>query len=342
MDIQERVAFASLTTFAVGGSVRFLITAHSPEDIRNAYAFAKEKGLPALIIGGGSNILGDDGDIEAVFIRPSIQGRTFTDTDCVVGSGEVWDAVVQDASERGLWGIENLSGIPGTAGGAAVQNIGAYGCALSEVVSFVEVLDLATGAVRRLSNAECLFGYRTSIFKQKQNSFVILHIGFSLHKEGVPNISYRDLAVYFEGRKPALQEIRNAVLEIRSRKFPDTCIEGTAGSFFKNPILTEAQAKAIAEKYPDMPLFSMPETTGVKLPLAWILDKILHLRGAEEGLVRAYEEQPLVIVAKRGASARDVRAFAQSISERLQKISDISIEPEVCILRNATYTNTLS
>ena len=346
MEITEHADLGSHTTFKVGGTVRYLLTAESVEDIVEAVSFAEERQLPLVVVGGGANMLIDDGEAEGVFLIPKIVGTNVLTREegkgFVFSSGEAWDEVVEKTVAQKWWGFENLSGIPGTVGGAIVQNIGAYGAALSEHLLWVEAYDLQEKRGVRLQSDECAFEYRTSIFKEQTGRYVILRAGFLLTKEGVANLSYRDLSTHFEGREASLEEVREAVLAIRKRKFPDLSLEGTAGSFFKNPIVSETEASVLKAKYPLMPLFSMPETTGIKVPLAWILDHILSMRGFSIGPVRCFEEQPLVLVADRNAQAKDVRTLARFVQQQVEKETKIKILPEVCVMHGATMTNDVS
>lgn len=333
MVFEENIALAPLSTFSIGGRARFFARATSLEEIREALAFARERTLPLLVLGGGSNVLFDDGGWDGLVLKIEIGGIETEGNTVRVGAGVPWDVLVTYCVERGLWGIENLSAIPGTVGGAVVQNIGAYGAALSEMLCEARVLDTTSGDVRTLSNADCAFDYRDSVFKHRPE-LIVLEATSALSAEPEPNLSYRDLAERFGGRTPSLREIRDAVVEIRRNKFPDVSKEGTAGSFFKNPIVTRTQAQELKIRFPEMPLFDMPETDGVKVPLAWLLDKQLAMRGYAHGGARLFEKQPLVIAAARGTPATDVRALAQEVVEKARDAFGISLEPEVRVIEN--------
>jgi UDP-N-acetylmuramate dehydrogenase len=337
MDIKENVPLAPLTTFQIGGPARFLISAQSVEDITVGLKFAQEKALPVFILGGGSNLLVSDKGYDGLVIKielkeVKIEEGNSADTKVVVAAaGESWDALVERCVTEELWGMENLSGIPGTVGGAVVQNIGAYGAALSETLLWAEVLDTTSGEIKKVTNAECAFDYRDSVFKHHTN-YIVVRAAFLLSTLPKPNTSYKDLAKLFNDSSIDIQAVRSAVLAIRKEKFPDLGFEGTAGSFFKNPILNVNDAKALKEKYPDMPLFDMPETAGVKVPLAWLLDHALALKGEKHGGARLFEKQPLVIAAKRNTSSADVQALAEKIQKEIKEKIHIAIEPEVKII----------
>ena len=346
MKLEEMVSFQSVTTFGVGGLARFVLSGEGEGSVKEAISFSKDKRIPLIVLGGGSNMLGDDGVSDAVFFKvTSIGVDHLNNEDEIILSayaGERWDDVVSYAVGSGFFGFENLSGIPGNVGGALVQNIGAYGSALSDTVVAVEVFDTQEGIVRTLTKEECLFGYRTSLFKMHPERFVILRGVFRLKITGAVHTAYKDLYEVFGDRKPGLLEMRDAILSIRARKFPDTSKEGTAGSFFKNPIVTEAQAQALKARFPDVPLFSVPEEVGVKVPLAWFLDHVMQLRGFTQGNVRCFESQPLVLVAKKEAKASEVRAFAALIQKRVLDEIGLSITPEVSVVNRNILTSSLT
>jgi len=331
MEIKENIPLAPLTTFKIGGPASYFVRVSSQEELEEAIVFAKAKSLPKLILGGGSNVLLPDKGFEGLVIQLDMRGIEVEEETIIANAGESWDAIVVRAGEEKLWGIENLSSIPGTVGGAVVQNIGAYGAALSEVLKWAEVIDTQTGEVRQYTNAECAFDYRDSIFKLTPE-LVVLRAALKLSKAPKPNVSYKDLAARFGDSSPSLEAIRTAVIEIRKGKFPDLAVEGTAGSFFKNPIVDAAGAQTLKMQYSEMPLFAMPETEGTKVPLAWLLDHALNLKGASVGGARLFERQPLVIAAAFGTSAREVKALAEKIKQEVKEKLNLEIEEEVKII----------
>ncbi len=336
MKVEENIALAPYTTFRIGGPARFFAVAKSIDDIREAVRFANEHSCAVFILGGGSNVLVDDAGFDGLVLKVELQGvdvdKNEKEVRITASAGEVWDEVVARAVGEDAWGIENLSGVPGTVGGAVVQNIGAYGAALSQTLTSVEVFDTRTNDVKTRSVGECKFGYRGSIFKEEEGRYVVLTATFVLSKNPAPNISYKDLKARFGDSSMDIRAIRDAVLAIRAAKFPDLHVEGTAGSFFKNPIMSRADADALKATYPDMPLFDMPETDGVKVPLAWLLDNALHMKGATVGGARLFENQVLVIAAKRNTHARDVKELASNVQKKVFEELKIEIEPEVKIL----------
>ncbi len=335
MEIREQVPLSTLTTFKIGGPARFVITIEKPEELPQALAFAKEQGLPFIPLGSGSNMLSPDEGVEAVFIRIGMHAISYKEERAgfvQADAGALWDDVVAFAVAHDLWGIENLSAIPGTAGAAVVQNIGAYGAAIGSVISAVTAFDTVENKMVTFSATECRFGYRTSRFKEERDRYVITDVSFALSATPQPNLSYRDLARRYAGvNAPALLDIRDAVILIRATKFPPLDRYGTAGSFFLNPIVTEDERAAIAARFPEMPLFDMPEG-GIKVPLGWILDRALSLKGTRIGGAFLWAEQALVVATDASATSADVVALADDVRKKVFDATRIAIEPEVRII----------
>ena len=332
MIVTENESLARHTTFHIGGPARFFITCESTTDVADAVAFAKSQKRALLPLGGGSNVLVPDDGVEGVVTHIAIPGIYFEDTgDTVlvrVGAGVRWHDVVLAAVERNLWGIENLATIPGTMGGAVVQNIGAYGTELSNVFSEARVCNTETLLEESIDLANAAFGYRTSLFKTNRN-YIVLEATLRLEKKGTPIYGYADLAGFAdENPQASPREIAAAVTQIRERKFPSHGEEGTAGSFFKNPVVDEQTAAILRTRFPELPQRSQ-EHGGVKIPLAWILDNVLGLKGYEQNGVRLFEQQPLVLVARPGTTAAAVDALASDIGKRVADEVGISIEREV-------------
>lgn len=334
MKIKENVPLSSLTTFRTGGPARFLIIVEKKEEVPEVVSFARERAVPIVPIGHGSNMLPPDRGLEVALvkyepheIRETKEGEKIFVT---AEAGAVWDALVSYAVSRGLWGIENLASIPGTTGAAVVQNIGAYGAVIGDTLHKVEAYDTHEGVFRTFSRTECEFGYRTSIFKTHPDRYIITSVTLALSEHGVPNLEYRDLTIYFEKKpiEPTLARVRDAVAEIRASKFPPLDVYGTAGSFFLNPIFTPTSVKVIREKYPMMPVYELPEG-GVKVPLAWIFDQVLHAKGRREGGAFIWEKQPLVIAGDNAATTNDVLVLAHGIVKDFFSETGIKISPEV-------------
>ncbi|MBU1292530.1 UDP-N-acetylmuramate dehydrogenase [Patescibacteria group bacterium] len=332
MILRENILLKDLTTLRAGGAARYVVECTDEASVREAVAFAKEKDLPFAVLGQGSNVLASDEGFPGVVLLMNIQGiETKVEGDKVTlvsGSGVSWDSLVREAAQKNLWGIENLAGIPGTVGAAPVQNIGAYGMEIKETLAWVEVLNTKTGNIEYIQNADCGFGYRDSRFKHEP-WLVILRAAFTLSVKGEPRIGYADLArCKDEGVDLSSPlAIGEAVRTVRSKKFPDLAVEGTAGSFFKNPIVSHEKHAELAQRYGAVPSF--PVEGGIKIPLAFILDRVLGLRGHSEGKVSLFGNQPLVLVAHDSASAKEIDAFAHSIAKKVFVETGIDIEREV-------------
>ena len=248
------------------------------------------------------------------------------------GAGENWDDFVGWTVSNGYGGLENLSLIPGTVGAAPVQNIGAYGVEVGELVESVEVFDIKENTFKKLSHKECHFSYRDSVFKHEKGRYVIASVLFKLKKNTTPDISYKDLVELFKNKqKPSIAEVRNAIISIRISKLPDLKKVGTAGSFFKNPIISKEKYLELKEKYPE--LLNFPEADGhVKVPLAWIIDKVCGLKGKKYGKAGIHETQALVIVNHGGATFEDVEKAAKEVEKSVKEKTGIDIEREVIMV----------
>lgn len=337
MTIETSVPLAPLTTFRIGGAARMYVAVTSEEEAKAAVALARDRGLRLFVLGAGSNVLIPDTGFDGLVLHMQMHERTLEDmgsyVELIAGAGSRWDDIVDVACASGLHGIENLAGIPGTLGGAAVQNIGAYGAEFAPTFAYADVLDSTTSEMRRIEKDEAVFAYRTSLFKQHPE-FVILRIALALRKDAPLMTDYADLVRAAESDVPLStpEEVARAIRAIRSGKFPANGNEGTAGSFFKNPIIPQAMAASLAERYPGLPTFPLEDGTA-KIPLAWVLDHVLALKGYAKGPVRLYEKQPLVIVASAGASASHVDALAEEVRMRVHDAIGIYIEREVEAIR---------
>ena len=334
MIVRSGIPLAPHTTFHIGGPARVFIEADTEEDIRAALGIAKRRALPLYPLGAGSNVLVKDEGVEGVVLKVALRDIVFESGNdgfylLIAEAGAKWDDVVDAAVSRGLSGIENLAGIPGTVGGATVQNIGAYGAELADVFEYADSIDTTTGALVRITRAESAFAYRSSFFKESR-AHVIVRVALRLTTLGTPRVGYPDLARAREAGTPLSTppEIAAAVRAIRSQKLPDPSEEGTAGSFFKNPVISDASVATLRARYPEMPVF--PQGDGMaKVSLAWLLDRALSLKGYAMGSVRLYERQPLVIVAREGATASQVDALAQEVARRVVDATGIVLEREV-------------
>lgn len=334
---EEYKLLAPLTTMRVGGPARFFLRVKSLDDLKKGILFAKEKNLPFFILGGGSNILVGDKGFHGVVLKMDTTGVSFEDAPLgkvfvTVSAGENWDNFVEKTVTKGLHGVENLSFIPGTVGAAPIQNIGAYGMEAGNAVAWVEVLDTKKMQILRLTREECGFAYRDSIFKRDEGKpLVVLRVAFLLESDGSPVVSYKDVDVHMKEysiKNPTLKNVREALYSIRKKKFPDIRKMGTAGSFFKNPILSKTEAERLVGLFPDLPCFPTNDG-GVKISLAWLLDHGLSWKGVRDDTVGVFENHSLVIVHFGEGTAENIKMFTSNIQKDVKEKTGISIEPEV-------------
>ena len=291
-----------------------------------------------LVMGGGNNILFTK-DIEQTIIHPRNCDITIVADDSIgttirVGAGLEWDELVEWAVEHNLWGLENLSLIPGKVGAAPVQNIGAYGAEAKDCITNVEMYSPESDNFITLAAEHCSFGYRESVFKHSLKGRVIITaVEFRLSKIESPKLNYGDLCQEVEERGGAtLRNIREAICAIRRSKLPDPAQTGNAGSFFKNPIVERAVAEALLAQYPDMPHYPAADPEKVKLAAGWLIDQC-GLKGYSEGNVGVHSRQALVLINTTGkASGAEVIAFARKVQSTVAEKFSIEIDTEVNIL----------
>lgn len=336
MKIEKDISLKEFTTFKIGGRAQFFCYVKNEADLVEAVDFAKAQKIPLFILGGGSNILISDKGFDGLVIKIEMKGIEFIENGdlvkVVVKAGENWDELVGQTVDKGLYGLENLSLIPGTVGATPVQNIGAYGGEVKDTIDIVRVYNISENKFEDLTNVDCLFSYRDSIFKKHPGKYIVVSVSFILRKNGKVNIEYKDLKDYFkENKSPTLSEVRNAVIEIRKHKLPDVKVIGTAGSFFKNSVIDHSQARDLKAKYPDLPIFPFNETH-MKVSTAWIIDNICGYKGITRGNVGTYKNQALVLVNNGGAQASEVISLAQEIKKVVKDKTGIGIEYEVLLI----------
>jgi UDP-N-acetylmuramate dehydrogenase len=345
MLLQENVPLAPLTTFRLGGPARFFVEAKSAPDVQEAVTFAQSKSLPLFILGGGSNLVVADSGWPGLVLKIAISGieqRPGNDDEGKVlfdaGAGESWDRFVSNAVMARCAGVECLSGIPGSVGGTPVQNVGAYGQEVSETIESVEVYDREDGQVRELCREACGFTYRSSIFNTTERGrFIILRVTYALTPGGEAHLEYADLKRHFEGReaRPNLAETREAVRHIRARKGmlivagdPDC---QSAGSFFKNPVLSEQQ-HADLQKRAEAKGLALPSYPALeksrKVSAAWLVEKSGFARGYGFGHVGISSKHALAIVNRGEATAAEVLALKDQIQQRVEELWAVKLEPE--------------
>lgn len=335
MTIKENVSLKDYTTFRIGGPARYFCVVTNEDELIEAIGFSKKNKLPIFVLGGGSNILVSDAGFPGLVIKMEMKGISYAEEGDMVKvtamAGENWDKFVEETVEKGLYGLENLSYIPGLVGGSPVQNIGAYGSEAKDTIESVHVLDVEKDEYKDFTNEECKFAYRYSMFKDAERRYIVLSVTFNLNKNGKLNTTYKDVQEYLAFKKiknPTLKQIREAVIDIRTRKLPDVKKYGTAGSFFKNVIVSQSKAQELLKKYPEMILHAVNREK-VKIPVAWILDHVCGFRGVKKGNVGTYQNQALVLINHGNATAQEIIALAQKMVDEVYKYTGIEILPEV-------------
>lgn len=325
-----------LNSFRIAVFASHYVQFHTVKEIEAFCTRQDLKQTKFYILGGGSNILFID-NIEGYILHPKLFGiEILEETSCKVlvkaQAGVKWHDLVCFCVQRGYGGIENLSYIPGTVGAAPVQNIGAYGIELKDVLQWVEAIELSTGKLRTFSNGKCKFGYRTSIFKKElSNQYLITGVVLALHKEKKFCITYKDLQerlAHIPKDQLSLQLVSNTVIAIRKKKLPDYNILGNAGSFFQNPIICKAHYTWLKKAYPLLKAFSMQDENLVKISAAWLIEQA-GLKGYRKGHVGVYEKHALVLVNYGQGSGKDVMHLVKYIQERIKAQFDIALIPEV-------------
>src|SRR5579863_2607752 len=354
MLLQENVALAPLTTFQLGGPARFFVEAKSRPDVEQAVAFARSKDLPLFVLGGGSNLVVSDSGWPGLVLKVAIggieqrsgevEGRVLFD----VGAGESWDKFVSHAVGADCAGVECLSGIPGSVGGTPVQNVGAYGQEVSETIESVLVFDCKDQQIREMCREACGFAYRASIFNTSERGrFIILRVTYALTSGGAPRVAYADLQRHFAGREtaPDLAETREAVRHIRARKgmliTPGDPDSQSAGSFFKNPVLTEEQNEDLAQRaqarrliIPSYPALERNR----KVPAAWLIEHSGFSRGYNSGPAGISSKHTLALINRGDATAADILALSDQIQQRVEELWGVRLEMEPVLVGYPTST----
>ena len=287
---------------------------------------------PLLHIGGGSNLL-FTGDYEGTILHSAIKGIEVVDeTDdnilVRVGAGVVWDDFVAYCCEHNLGGVENLSLIPGEVGASAVQNIGAYGSEAKDTIALVEAVELRTGQLRVLGNAECNYAYRQSIFKQElKGKYAITYVTYKLDKHPVLKLDYGNIRTELQSKEHVtISDVRQAIIDIRNTKLPDPKILGNAGSFFMNPVVSREKFLSIQKDYPQMPFYEVDN--GVKIPAGWMIEQC-GWKGKSLGRAAVHDKQALVLINLGGATSDEIIALSDAVCKSVKDKFGVDIHPEV-------------
>lgn len=337
---------APFTTLKVGGKARFFVSAETEKQVLESIAFAEEYELDVFILGGGSNVLIADKGFDGLVLQINLKGiETFAEKDGKVyitaQAGEDWDEFVDFCVGRNLQGIECLSGIPGFVGGTPVQNVGAYGQEVSETITTVRVFDRKTREILELTNADCGFEYRKSIFNTKdKNRFIVLSVTYALKTSGQPKIVYKDLQGFFGGRTPTLRETREAVCRIRAEKAmlvrQGGADSNSVGSFFKNPVVSGKDFEKIVELAKKIGIENVPcyqvNEKDVKIPAAWLIEKSGFQKGYTKGRAGLSTKHTLALTNRGNASAAEILELKEEIQAKVKNIFNIGLTVEPVII----------
>lgn len=321
-------------TFGMEVNASVFVEYDSVDELKQLLADSSLFREPWIQIGGGSNLL-FTGDYPGLVLHSAIKGyeKVYEDDKEVhvrVGAGEVWDEFVAYAVAHQWYGAENLSLIPGEVGASAVQNIGAYGVEAKDLIVGVEALEVVTGNECSFTCAECKYAYRDSIFKKEwKNRYLITHVTYRLQKTPVYHLEYGNVQSELEkrGEGVTLENVREVIIDIREAKLPDPKVQGNAGSFFMNPIISKKQYEDLLALYPELPHYDVDETR-VKVPAAWMIDRC-GWKGKQMGRAGVHDKQALVLVNCGGATGREVIALSQAIQDSVKEKFGVEIFPEV-------------
>ena len=347
--LEENVSLRSYNTFGLDVRARYFARFTSADALRALLELPRVQAAEKLILGGGSNLLFTR-DFEGVVLKNEIRGLEILSEDIDsqtalirTGAGESWHGLVEYALDQQLSGIENLSLIPGTVGAAPLQNIGAYGAELRDTFDHLEAVEIGTGALRVFTAADCGFGYRENVFKNVlKNQFVVTAVVLRLHRQARPsrynpNVRYgaiiETLAELGIEGEPTPREVSRAVVHIRRAKLPDPAEIGNAGSFFKNPEISQTAFDRLKSQYPDLPGYPVPG--GVKVPAGWLIERAGWKgmrRGPGAGTHGVHDRQALVLVNHGGATGSEIRALAEEIIAAVRQQFAVELHPEVNIL----------
>ena len=321
-------------TFGIAAKCRRFMEYSSVDEARQLVLSLTPADYPLLILGGGSNLL-LTGDYDGTVVHSAIKGLDAEDHGDSVslkcGSGEVWDDVVARCVAEGWHGAENLSLIPGEVGASAVQNIGAYGAEVKDLIETVEAVEIKTGKMVAFSNEDCHYAYRQSRFKNEwKDQYLVTHVTYRLSKTFHPDLEYGNIKAELEKEQisePTAQQLRDAIIRIREAKLPDPKVEGNAGSFFMNPIVCREKYEAIAAEFDQVPHYEI-DADHVKIPAGWMIDRC-GWKGRSMGRAGVHDKQALVLVNRGGATGQEVLELCNAIRKDVKKRFGIDLHPEV-------------
>lgn len=333
-EIRQGVDLTPYNTLAIAARARYFARITRAEQIPAVLTWADDRDLPILIMGGGSNLV-LRADIEGLVVLMALSGRYWRDISAkdatlVLGAGENWHEAVLYAARNGYRGIENLALIPGTCGAAPVQNIGAYGVELADSLVCVTALDRNSGETVTLSTDQCNFAYRDSLFKQQPERYLILHLHLRLSRNRPLQLGYGELAAYF-GDTPLAslnaEDVAEAVMAVRHRKLPDPQRLPNAGSFFKNPVVSQQVFEQLRSRFENLVAYPLADGQGAKLAAGWLIDQC-GWKGYRNQWVGVHKRQALVLINHGGGSGEQLLALAQEIRESVEKRFGVLLQQE--------------
>lgn len=339
MQITANANLKHYHTFSISQQCDYLIEVSSIDELKHVYQSKQWQKLPKLMLGKGSNLLFTQ-PYQGIVLLNNFLGRSVNESDTHwhlhIAGGEDWPSLVKWSIDQGYYGLENLALIPGCAGSAPIQNIGAYGVELKEICEYVDILCLETFNTKRLSSEECQFGYRDSIFKHDLfEKVIILAIGLKLPKQWLANIEYGPLQS-LQSETLTAQQVYEQICKIRLEKLPDPTKIGNAGSFFKNPVISQQQFEILKKQFPDLAAYSTKG--GVKVAAGWLIEHC-QLKGHQIGGAQVHPKQALVIVNQDNATANDVIKLAATVRQAVLKKYQIALEHEVRFIGSHGETN---
>jgi UDP-N-acetylmuramate dehydrogenase len=293
----------------------------------------RETSIPYIIIGGGSNLLLTR-DFPGIVVHSAVKGWDVAGCRMACGSGETWDDIVAISLQNGLYGAENLSLIPGDVGASAVQNIGAYGAEAKDFIREVHAIEIATGRLCVIDREDCQYGYRQSRFKQEwKNRFLITMVVYEFSDSFQPRLDYGNIRSELERRgivEPTPQQLRQVIIDIRNAKLPDPKLQGNAGSFFMNPVVSRQKYEELAAQYPQMPHYTV-DAQHEKIPAGWMIEQC-GWKGKSLGRAGVHDKQALVLVNLGGATGQEIVDLCETIRHDVYEKFGIGILPEVNVI----------
>lgn len=335
MQVYANISLKNYLTMKIGGVARFMANVHNPDEVAALFRNATAQRLKIFVLGGGSNIIATDNSFNGLVMRIAIKGTTVVSEDSAsivlkIGAGEDLDNIVLKSVQSNLSGIEAMSAIPGTIGATPIQNSGAYGQEIADVIQSVDVFDTRTGKFITLSNEECHFSYRSSIFRDiDRGRYIITHVTIKLSKDAPQPPFYSSLQNYLDENNIRIytpQIIRDAVIDIRKNKLPDYKQFPSVGSFFKNPIIESWQSEELKKTNPEIPLFDMGNGR-FKVPAGWLIEQC-GLKGQLLHGIRVFEPNCLVLINESAQSYQDLSKAVDEISIKVYSKFKIKLEQE--------------